>query len=281
MSVTGRDLMRAASIRLEEAGIDGADSEAMALIAHALGDRVPRYRLLAELARPLTPEEQARFEAALAQRVARRPMAQIRGWRHFWKHRFRVTPDVLDPRPETETLVAEALTGPFSTLLDLGTGSGCILVSLLAERPQAQGTGVDLSPLALSVARENAAIAGVEGRVTFLVSDWFASVTGHFDLIVSNPPYITAAEMAELQPEVRDWEPHLALTPGGDGLDAYRAIAAGAGGHLVSKGRILLEIGFAQGQAVAALLTAAGFAGVQILPDRDGRDRVVAGFWPG
>lgn len=238
----------------------------------------------------LAPEPQTRerpndltlemFERALADRSRRKPVSQITGRRAFWRHDFVVTPDVLDPRPETETLVAAALEQPFARLLDLGTGSGCILISLLADRPGAQGIGTDLSEAALAVARRNATALGVADRARFLRADWFAGVSGRFDLIVSNPPYIAAAEMAGLAPEVRDWEPHLALTPGGDGLDAYRAIAGGAGARLMPGGRIVLEIGPTQGGAVAALLGAAGFEAAQLRQDLDGRDRVVLAQWP-
>jgi release factor glutamine methyltransferase len=201
-------------------------------------------------------------------------MAQITGERLFWGRSFRVTGATLDPRPETEVLVAAALAEPFARVLDLGTGTGCILLSLLADRPGTAGLGVDVSPAALAVAVENAARLGVVAE--FRLSDWFAGVAGRFDLIVSNPPYIAAAEMAGLAPEVRDWEPHLALTPGGDGLDAYRAIAGGVAAHLEPGGRLLLEIGPTQAAEVAALLAAAGLAGIEVLADLDGRDRVVA-----
>jgi release factor glutamine methyltransferase len=182
---------------------------------------------------------------------------------------------VLDPRPETEVLVAEALAQPFERVLDLGTGSGCILVTLLAERPEATGEGLDLSPDALAVAAENARRHGVAARAGFAVSDWCVAAQGVFDLIVANPPYIAMAEMAWLDPEVREHEPHLALTDGADGLSAYRAILREAPGHLSARGRILLEIGAAQGGAVTALARAAGFPDARILSDLDGRDRVV------
>jgi release factor glutamine methyltransferase len=141
--------------------------------------------------------------------------------------------------------------------------------------PCATGTGTDISPAALAVAEENAATLGLAARARFLRSDWFAAVPGRFDLILSNPPYIAAQEMAALAPEVRDWEPRGALTPGGDGLDAYRAIARGAGARLMAGGRLILEIGPTQGAAVTALLHAAGFDRVEIRLDLDGRDRVV------
>ena len=208
----------------------------------------------------------------LDSRAARQPLSQITGRRAFWKHEFRVTPDTLDPRPETEALVAAALELPWASVLDLGTGTGAILISLLAERPGASGLATDISEPALRVARDNAARIGVSAD--FARADWFDGVTGHFDLIVSNPPYIAACEMAALQPEVRDWEPHLALTDGGDGLTAYRRIAAGAAAHLRPGGHVLAEIGWQQGAEVAAIFAAEG-ARVTVLPDLDGRDRVI------
>ena len=269
----------AAVARLEAAGIDGAGRDARVLLAHALG--IGADRLTLHLRDELTAAQAAAFDAALAARAARQPVAQITGRRLFWGQSFRGTPDTLDPRPETETLVAEALSRPFLKVLDLGTGTGCILLSCLKDMPMARGVGVDASAAALAVAEGNARDLGLADRARFIRSDWFSAVSGVFDLIVSNPPYIAASEMAGLAPEVRDWEPHLALTPGGDGLDAYRAIARGAGARLMPGGRILLEIGPTQGQAVAALLAAAGMQAVRVLPDLDGRDRVVAAAKPG
>ncbi|MGL6209064.1 MAG: N5-glutamine methyltransferase family protein, partial [Paracoccaceae bacterium] len=148
------------------------------------------------------------------------------------------------------------------------------------ERAESTGTGVDLSAQALEVAQENRDRHRLHTRATLLQGSWFHPVEQTFDLIVSNPPYIAADEMPHLAPEVREWEPHLALTPGGDGLDAYRAIAKGAGGHLTPQGRLLLEIGPTQGPAVTAILQAAGFSNVAVHPDLDGRDRVVAARMP-
>lgn len=262
--------------RLAAAGIEGAAGDARALLSFATG--IAPGRLTLHLPEDLAPEAAARFEAALAARVARQPVAQITGQRLFWGRPFRVTRDVLDPRPETEVLVAAALEQPFARVLDLGTGTGAILLSLLGDRPVATGIGVDLSPAALAVAQANAGALGLTDRVTFRPSDWFAAVpeTG-FDLIVSNPPYIAADEMAGLAPEVRDWEPHLALTPGGDGLAAYRRIAEGAPARLAPGGWLMVEIGPTQGPAVAEMFRAAGLSDVAIRPDLDGRDRVVVG----
>ncbi|MDZ4089521.1 MAG: peptide chain release factor N(5)-glutamine methyltransferase [Tabrizicola sp.] len=274
-----QDALRRAVPLLRDAGIEDGARDARVLLAHALG--IGHDRLTLKLQDDMTEPQEALYDAALQARLARQPVAQITGRRLFWGQSFRVTRDTLDPRPETETLVAEALKEPFLKLLDLGTGTGCILLSCLKGMPLARGLGTDISDPALQVAMGNTRDLGLEARARFRKSDWFASVTGTFDLIVSNPPYIAASEMPSLAPEVRDWEPDLALTPGGDGLDAYRAIAQGAGSRLMPGGRLLVEIGPTQGQAVAAMFRAAGLEDIRILPDMDGRDRVVAAVKPG
>jgi len=264
--------LREAVARLAAAGIPDPARDARLLLAFALG--IAPERLTLALPEPLPEAAAEAFAAALARRELRQPVSHITGRRMFWGRAFRVTPEVLDPRPETEVLVDLALGGRFVRVLDLGTGSGAILLTLLAERPAATGFGTDLSPGALAVARANAAALGLEPRAGFGLGDWFAPVVGRFDLVVSNPPYIAEAEMADLAPEVRH-EPRLALTPGGDGLDAYRAIAAGVGAHLAPGGRLLLEIGPTQGAAVAGLCAAAGLQAVAVHADLDRRDRVV------
>lgn len=268
-----QDALRRAIPLLQEAGIEDGSRDARVLLAHALG--IGHDRLTLKLPDEMTGPQEALYDAALQARLARQPVAQITGRRLFWGQSFRVTRDTLDPRPETEVLVAEALRQPFLKMLDLGTGTGCILLSCLKGMPMARGLGTDISEAALQVAVGNTRDLGLEARARFRRSDWFANVTGAYDLIVSNPPYIAAAELTGLAPEVRDWEPHLALSPGGDGLDAYRAIARGAGARLMPGGRLLVEIGPTQGSAVAALFAAAGLDGIRVLPDLDGRDRVV------
>lgn len=273
MSQTGQQALVEAVRRLSAAGVPDAAGDALALLGFALG--VPRHSVRGELSQPLSAQAQARFVAAIEARAARQPVSQILGWREFWKHRFRVTRDTLDPRPETETLVAAALELPWDSVLDLGTGTGAILLSLLAERPGARGVGVDMSQPALDVAQDNAQALGI--AADFRRSDWFSTVEGRFGLIVSNPPYISLEEMTALSPEVRDWEPRAALTDEGDGLAAYRAIVAGAGAHLSPQGWLAVEIGPTQGAAVAGLMAAAGFRRIALRPDLDGRDRVVLG----
>ena len=214
--MTGAEALRAALPRLQAAGVEGAARDLRLLLAFAIA--IPPDRLTLVLNDPLSDAALGRFDAAVAARAARQPVSQIVGGRLFWGRWFRVTPDVLDPRPETETLIAAALDGEFSRVLDLGTGSGAILITLLAESGHATGVGIDLSENALSVATGNAASLLVADRASFLQSDWLSAVSGSFDLVVANPPYISEAEMSGLSPEVRQWEPRLALTPGGDGL---------------------------------------------------------------
>lgn len=275
--VTGAEALRAAISRLVAAGIPDAPRDARALLAHAAG--IAPDRLTLHLGDPLPPRAEAAFDTAITRRAAREPVSHITGTRLFWGRSFRVTPDTLDPRPETEILVETALSEPFLKLLDLGTGTGCILLSCLADRPMAQGIGTDIHPATLAVAEGNARDLGLSARAQLILSDWFAAVPGQFDLILSNPPYIAEGEMAALSPEVLR-EPHRALTPGGDGLAAYRAIAKGAPARLMPGGRLMVEIGPTQGPAVAAFFAAQGLQDIRILPDWDGRDRVVAARKP-
>ena len=277
--MTLREALLEAARRLEAAGIDGAAGDARALLAEAVG--IARDRLTLHLGDDLEPGAAERFAALIARRAAREPVAKILGRREFWGRDFAVTADVLDPRPETECLIAEALAGPKPlALLDLGTGSGILAVTLLAEWPEVRGVATDLSDAALAVAARNAARNGVAARLELIRADWFDGVTGVFDLIVSNPPYIAATEMAGLMPEVRAHDPRGALTDEAYGLSAYRAIAGGAGVHLHPGGRLMVEIGWTQGPEVADILRAAGFEAVAVLPDLEGRDRVVCGVWP-
>jgi release factor glutamine methyltransferase len=256
--------------RLQGAGIDGPGRDARLLLAHAAG--LPADRLTMHLADELPAPALATFETLLDQRATRKPISQIIGRREFWGRDFIVTPDVLDPRPETEHLIEAALQAPFANVLDLGTGSGMILATLLAERPEAQGLGVDISDKALQVARQN--LDRYAKRGTLAQSDWFAAITDQFDLIVSNPPYIAQAEMALLEPELA-FEPQGALTDHADGLTAYRVIAKEATRHLAPNGRIIVEFGATQGPAVRAIFVAAGWNMADIRKDYAGHDRIL------
>ncbi|SFK59411.1 [protein release factor]-glutamine N5-methyltransferase [Shimia haliotis] len=274
MSLTISDLVSQVAGSLAAGGIEGAPREARLLVAHVTGISVSRLTL--EMGEAASSAHQEKLLPLVARRIAREPLSHLLGKRAFYEHEFKVTADTLDPRPETETLVAEALKEPFVRVLDLGTGTGAIAISLLAARPAARGVATDLSGAALAVAQENAAAIGVADRLEFVQSDWFSAVSGQFDLIVSNPPYIAAEEMAGLAPELAH-EPRMALTDEGDGLAAYRVITANAKAYLAPEGRLLVEIGHRQGADVAALFADAGFGNVGILNDLDGRNRVVSG----
>lgn len=274
MSRSVDQAFRATVQALREAGIEDAAVDARHLLAHALG--VGRDRLILMGPDGVPAGAMARLEQALARRIAREPVARIVGERIFWGRAFTVTPDVLDPRADTETLIAAALDGPApSRLLDLGTGSGAIALTLLAEWPQAGGVATDISPAALKVAAQNAAALGVADRLELICSDWCAEVTGRFDLILSNPPYIAAVEMAGLAPEVLHHDPAVALSPGGDGLSAYRQIAQQVPAHLAPTGRVIVEIGWTQGADVTAIFAKAGWRDLRVIPDMEGRDRAV------
>ncbi len=258
--------------QLAAARVEGAAGDARKLLRHVLGSE----NLSPDPETLLTDDQLKLFNAMITQREEHRPVAQIIGKREFWGREFKVTKDTLDPRPDSELIIQCALEREKpNSVLDLGTGTGCLLLSILAECPEARGVGSDLSDAALSVARENAVRLDMIDRVDLIKSDWFSEITGHFDLIVSNPPYISDAEMKELQPDVRDWEPHMALTPGGDGLDAYRIIAGGLDQRLNEGGTGIFEIGATQAADVIALFLKAGFKSVEAFKDLNGKDRAI------
>lgn len=277
--MAGAAALKSAVRRLRAAGVESPERDARRLLAWALG--IGTDRLAIALPDTLGEEDAALFEGAVAARLERRPVSQITGRRLFWGREFRLDHTVLDPRPETECLIARALELPFGRILDIGTGTGCILLTLLAERPSAIGVGTDISRAAVSMAEGNAVALGLSDRARIVAALWTHAmdaderIEGPFDLILSNPPYIARTEMAALAPEVRDWEPRLALTDEGDGLTAYRAIAAEAPALLSPRGRILLEIGPTQSADVCAILASHGLSVTNVHSDLDGRDRVV------
>ncbi|WP_374300107.1 peptide chain release factor N(5)-glutamine methyltransferase [Ferrovibrio sp.] len=273
-------LLLDATRRLKEAGIEGPRQDAVLLLSEAAGLSPDRVRLQPETA--LAPDIAARFEALMQRRLAREPVSQILGRREFWGLDFHVTRDVLDPRPDSETLVAGALAaisdrGAAWRIVDFGTGSGCLLLSLLHELPNATGLGVDASPAALEIARGNAEQLGLASRVDFRQGDWGTGLEGPFDILISNPPYIESAVVPELAPEVARHEPRLALDGGADGLDAYRRLVPHMARLAAPGAFAALEIGLGQDAAVSALLAGAGFAGIVVLPDLAGVGRVVTG----
>jgi len=276
--VTGNQALAQAVITLRNADISDPTRDARILLAHAIG--IDPGRLTLVLPDEVAPKVCAEFMQNVTNRSHHTPISHIIGGRWFYNHWFSVTADVLDPRPETEILVDQALKEPFETVLDLGLGSGCILLTLLSEMAVASGVGTDISRRALEIARTNAKALGVENRVDLVESNWFSAIRGEFDLIVSNPPYIAMDEMAGLSREVRDHEPALALTPGGDGLGAYRAITVDVMEHLKPEGRLIVEIGPTQAVVVKDMFDQAGLTEITVITDLDGRDRVVEGRKP-
>jgi release factor glutamine methyltransferase len=266
--------------RLQAAGLAGPVIDARLLVEAAAG--ATRTDIVTDPHRPLSPEEEARLESYLARRERREPVAKILGRQGFRKLMLAVNDQVLTPRPDTETVVEYVLRGfpppaPWS-VLDLGVGSGAILLSILAERPAARGLGVDVSEEALAVARDNAASLGLSGRCALLRGDWTAGLAdANFDLVVANPPYVASAVIETLEPEVRRYEPRLALDGGPDGLDAYRRLAPEILRVLKPGGRFAVEIGYDQKDAVETLFRQAGARDVQTLRDLADHDRVVAG----
>ena len=281
MSLTLVHTWGTAKKRLEAAGLAGPVIDARLLVEAAA--EATRTDIVTDPHRQLTPEQEARLEDYLARREQREPVAHILGRKGFWKIMLAVNAHVLTPRPDTETVVEVALrTFPEHaaySVLDLGVGSGAILLAILADRPQARGLGVDVSEEALAVARDNAAALGLAGRAALLRGDWTTGLAEEsFDRVVSNPPYIASDVIETLEPEVRQYDQRLALDGGADGLEAYRILAGEILRVLKPGGRFFVEIGYDQKAAVEALFREAGAVEVQTFLDLANRDRVVAGM---
>ena len=261
-----------------------ADAETPELDARLLLEAITGLSA-AELAasdRGLNASEAKRLEAIVARREAREPMSQILGRKAFWSHEFIITPDVLTPRSDSETLIeavlAEIASDSEVRILDLGMGSGCLLLTLLAERPGLTGIGVDASEAALAVAQKNAEVLGVADRADLRLGQWDAGLEGRFDVIISNPPYIASGEIETLEPEVRDFEPRLALDGGADGLGAYRALAPVIAARLRPGGVFAVEIGWGQGASVREIFAAQANLKPGILArDLGGIERILMG----
>jgi release factor glutamine methyltransferase len=265
---------------LEAAGLAGPVIDAR-LLVEAAADAT-RTDIVTDPYRPLSDEQETLLRDYLARRVRREPVSHILGRKGFWKIMLNVNRNVLTPRPDTEVIVDEVLKATAErqafSILDLGVGSGAILLAILAERPAAKGLGVDVSEEALAVARDNAAHLGLAGRVALLRGDWADGLSdANFDVVVSNPPYIAAEVIETLEPEVREWEPRLALDGGADGLDAYRRLAPEILRVLKPGGLFAVEIGYDQKDAVEALFRQAGATEVRTIKDLADRHRVVAG----
>lgn len=271
------ELVEEGQRRLAAAGVEEAAVDAWLLFSY--DKKVDRTWYLLNRTQRASGEEQEVYLKLIARRCERVPLQHITGEQEFMGLPFRVTPDVLIPRQDTEVLVEECLRhlAPGNIFLDLCTGSGCILVSLLHYAKGTFGTGADLSGKALAVAKGNVEANGVEARL--VQGDLFEPVTGTFDLIVSNPPYIASAEIETLAPEVREHEPRMALDGTADGLFFYRRIVQESPSYLKEGGWLCMEIGYDQGAAVRQLMEAQGFATVSVIKDLAGLDRVVSGCY--
>jgi release factor glutamine methyltransferase len=284
--MTVAELLAEAAPELQSHAVPSPEWDAERLLRHVLG--WDRATLVASHAAPVAPEAAAAFRRLVGERARRVPLQHLTGTQAFWKHEFRVTPDVLVPRPETELLVETALELLRETrrpvIVDVGTGSGCIALSLAAERPDAELHATDVSESALAVARDNARRLGLESRVRFAHGDLIEPVPpearGRISLVVSNPPYVDPAERDTLAPEVRDHEPAVALFPPGDALSVYRRLVPTSAAVLAPGGALVVEIAPGLGDAVSGLLADAGFERVEVRADLAGRPRAVLGRRP-
>ncbi len=278
MTITLSALRRLAETRLRGAGVDTPDLDARLLLEHALG--VTRTDFITKSEQMIAAADQARALALIDRRAAREPVGRILGHREFWTIDLALNSDTLEPRPDTETVVDAVLAAipdhdAALTLLDLGTGTGCILLALLSELPNARGVGVDLSPLAVAAARDNADRNGLAARSHFQTGDWASDIRDRFDIVVSNPPYIPSADIAALAPEVREHDPMRALDGGPDGLAPYRIIAAQLPTLLTPGGLVAFEVGQGQAADVAELLERQGLGDITRLRDLGGIERCV------
>lgn len=273
-------LLTAAQARLKSAGVDTPRLDAILLLAEASGLSEDLIRSRPDT--PVSADKAAAFEAMVQRRLRREPVSKILGRREFWSLEFLTSRDVLDPRADSETLVSAVLAAipnrnAALRIVDFGTGSGCLLLSLLRELPSATGVGIDVSPPALVVAQENADRFALSSRCLFRLGSWGKGIEGTFDILISNPPYIESGVVPGLEPEVADYDPLLALDGGADGLDAYRALIPDMV-RLAAKGAFAaLEVGLGQDVAVSRLLGESGFGEIAVLPDLGGIGRVVTG----
>jgi release factor glutamine methyltransferase len=278
-ATTRRAALKEAVVLMKAAGLDTPVLDARLIVQHALG--ISWDTLYLKDDEPLGVEEKARLESELSRRAAHEPVSRIVGRRHFWTLDLAVSPETLDPRPDTESLietVVQAIPDRSQPLrfLDLGTGTGALLLALLAEYPNATGLGIDKSEGALKVAQANADSHGLSPRVVFSGGNWTEGVEGPFDVIVSNPPYIESGHLPGLPPEVRDHDPALALDGGADGLDAYRAILPTVPALLGQGGLVVFEIGEGQGDGVTRIAREYGLAPVGTRKDLGGIERALS-----
>ena len=272
--MTVRELLAESQAKLRECGISDPIRDARLLLADCLELRTQNLNLLDDSY--ISEIKISKFWRMIKERCKRKPVSKILGYRSFWGRDFEINENVLDPRGDTETLIELILDCKFENMLELGTGSGAIAITVLAERPEVTCVATDISEYALKTASTNSKRHGVESRLKLLHSNWFEKISGSFDVIVSNPPYISSEEYAQLSAEVVKYDPKISLTLGGDGLEAYREILSQALEKLSKNGHIFLEIGYTQANAVGHLFREAGFQQIKVHKDLGSRDRVIS-----
>ena len=269
-----QELLIASQAKLRECGISDPIRDARLLLADCLELRTQNLNLLNDSY--ISEIKISKFRRMVKERCKRKPVSKILGYRSFWGRDFEINENVLDPRGDTETLIELILDCKFENMLELGTGSGAIAITVLTERPEVTCVATDISEYALKTASKNSKRHGVESRLKLLHSNWFEKISGSFDVIVSNPPYISSEEYAQLSAEVVKYDPKISLTLGGDGLEAYREILSQALEKLSKNGHIFLEIGYTQANAVGHLFREAGFQQIKVHKDLGSRDRVIS-----
>ena len=268
-----KQLISDATLKLSISEIDNAARDARILVAHAFG--IPKSQLALNTNENVPEETRSSLEKLISRRINREPIAKILGKRQFWGRTFFISEDVLDPRGDTETLINYVKDRPVRSVLDLGTGSGVIAISLACEWKEVHVVATDISEAALFVAQKNAKYFDVQDKIDFLKSDWFEAIEGKFDLIISNPPYIGLSEINEISQEVLNHEPELALFAGSDGLGAYERIIPQLKKFLNPGGTVVLEIGASQSDSVKTLMNSSGLSEVKTLKDLARKDRLV------
>jgi len=269
-----KEVLADTTIKLSRSGIEGAARDARILTAYAL--QIPISELSLKINEQVSGEMTSKLEKLILRRTHREPISKILGRREFWGRTFSINENVLDPRGDTETLIEFVIEKPVKSVLELGTGSGAIAITLACEWKEVHVTAIDISEEALSLAKSNAEKFNVQNKIDFFKSDWFEAVKGSFDLIISNPPYIGLIEKDEISTEVIKYDPEIALFAGRDGLDAYKKIIPNLAKFINPDGFVVLEIGASQSNQVKNMMNVVGFIDTQIVKDLSGNDRLVA-----